>query len=248
MRRFLPTLFLLAALPAAAGAVDVTTCGQTVPPDEVGVLQADLTGCGANDVAVAIADRGKLLLNGHAIASGAIGVQCIGRRCSVDGPGEIRDVSLFGILISKKHGRLRVRDAVVRDSGQIGIASLGSRGRVKLERVTVAGNRSGVETTTNGAVSGKDVEVVGNLQWGVVAGRDLHFTRLTVVDTGLGQPQPGDGLVCFWCGGTLRASSVTGSTGKDILTFRKPELARSTCGTSGSPYDPERTWSVCAND
>lgn len=248
MRRFLPTLLLLAALPASASGVDVTTCGQTVPPDEVGELRADLTGCVANDVAVAVADRGKLRLNGHAIASGAIGVQCLGRRCSVEGPGEIRDASLFGIFISAKHGRLRVRDAVVRDSGQIGIASLGSRGRVKLERVTVAGNRSGVETTMNGAVSGKDVDVVGNRQWGIIAGRDLHLTRVTVLDTGLGQPEPGDGVVCFWCGGTLTASSVTGSTGKDVLTFRKPELARSTCGSSGSPYQPEKTWGVCADD
>jgi hypothetical protein len=248
MMRSVMTLLVVLTLQAIAGAVDITTCGQLVPAGEVGVLQADLSGCVANDVAVAVADRGMLQLNGHAIESGAVGVQCVGRRCTVEGPGEVRDLSLFGIWITAERGRLVVRDAVVRDNGSIGIASTGSLARIALERVTVTGSRSGIETTTNGGVTGEDVDASGNLQWGVVSGKKLRLTRSTVLDTGVGQPEPGDGVVSFAGKATLIDSTVTGSTGKDLLTFKPPRLVRSICGSSGSPYIPSLSWGVCTDD
>jgi hypothetical protein len=249
MARWVTTLALVLAMHGVSAAVDVTACGQIVPARAVGVLQTDLTSCVANDVAVAVGDRGRLDLNGHVVASGAIGVQCLGRRCTVEGPSEIRDVSLFGIFIPADQGRLTVRDAVVRNSGQVGVFAMGSRPRVKLERVALHGNGSGVVTSMSGSLSGKDVSASENRQWGVAAGKQLRFTRLEVLDTGVGQPDPGDGVICFSCAAALIDSTVTGSTRKDILTFKKPRLVRSSCGTSGRPSDPDgTTWGICTDD
>jgi hypothetical protein len=176
-------------------------------------------------------------------------VQCLGKRCTVEGPGEVRDVSFTGILIDAVQNRLNVRDLTIRDNGVVGVASLGSRGRIKLERVTVTGNRSGVETTFDGAVTGSDVDASGNHQWGIVAGKALRLLRTTALDTGVGFPAPAQGVVCLNCAGSLIESTVAGSTEKDVVTMRKPHLVRSTCGTSGKIADPAATtWGVCTDD
>jgi len=84
MQRVLIAVMIV--LPFRAIAFGVTTCGQTVPPGEVGVLQTDLAGC---DDGVFLANRAVLEMAGHAISASHLGVQCIDERCAVHGPGDI---------------------------------------------------------------------------------------------------------------------------------------------------------------
>jgi Lrp/AsnC family leucine-responsive transcriptional regulator len=43
-------------VPLVAYAVDITGCGQVVPPRETGVLQVDLTGCSSSAIGVFLSD------------------------------------------------------------------------------------------------------------------------------------------------------------------------------------------------
>src|SRR5512138_517192 len=84
LRSVLPILLLLAR---TAHALDVTTCDQTVPSFEVGVLQTDLVcpnpntleGCiGAGSgapAAVRLEANATLQMNGHSITGGCFGVR-----------------------------------------------------------------------------------------------------------------------------------------------------------------------------
>jgi len=233
-------------VPAFAHAVDVTGCGQVVPPREVGVLQADLTGCPSSAVGVFLNDRSELDLNGHAVASGAVGVECQGRRCTVHGPGEIRNANVHGLLASFLNARVRVEDANVHDNASGGIVADNGKPRITLERVTVVNNSVGIETIFKGAIAGEDVDASNNHTNGIVAGKRFHFQRLTLLNTGTSATD--DGLVCLYGGGTLVDSTVMGSGGADLATFRRPKLVDSTCGTSRFVDPGGTTWGVCTND
>ena len=79
----------------------------------------------------------------------------------------------------------------------------------------------------------EEVDASNNRSNGVVAGGRFRFERLTIMDTGVGYPAlSGEGLVCLYGGGKLVDSTVTGSTTVDIVTFERPKLVNSTCGTS----------------
>jgi hypothetical protein len=236
-------------VPVLAHAFDVTACGQVVPPRETGVLQVDLTGCGSSAVGAFLSDRSELDLNGHAIASGAIGVHCTGKRCTVHGPGEIRNVTVHGLRASFKNARVRVEDVNVHDSAFAGIVADSGRPRITVERVQATGNAVGIETIFSGQIVGEDVDASNNRSSGIVAGRRFRFTRLTLLNTGAGDPHPeDDGLVCLYGGGSLTDSTVTGSAGADLATFKRPRLVRSTCGTSRFVGPGGATWGICTND
>src|SRR5689334_23011134 len=91
-------------LPCSVFALDVTTCGQTVPTGDVGVLQADLSECVDG---VVLADRAVLDMAGHAISASHLGVQCIAPRCAVHGPGDISG-AVVGIWGFYPNGRVEV--------------------------------------------------------------------------------------------------------------------------------------------
>lgn len=242
MSKVLVAVMFGMALPMVAQAFDVTGCSQVVPEKETGVLQVDLTTCGSSAVGVFVSERGELDLNGHAVASGGVGVHCLGKRCSVHGPGEIRNAAVYGIWASFKNARLRVEDVDIHDNGVIGIAGTSGKPRLVLERVTLHGNRSGAETIFKGRISGEDVDASNNSEVGIAAGARFTFKRLTILNTG------GFGLICTYGGGKLIDSTVSGSTDTDILTHSRPRLVNSTCGTSQS-YNPSNgTWGVCTND
>lgn len=245
LRSVLVALTLL--VPMLAYGVDVTGCGQAVPARETGVLQVDLVGCGSSAVGVFLSDRSELDLNGHAVASGAIGVHCTERRCTVHGPGEVRNATVDGILASFMNARVRVEDVDVHDNASGGIIASSGKPRITLERVSARGNDVGIETIFKGSISGEDVDASNNRFNGVVAGARFRFNRLTLLDTAAGQSE-GDGLVCLYGGGKLIDSTVTGSAGADLATFRRPKLTNSTCGTSRFVDPGGSTWSVCTND
>src|SRR5262245_54310317 len=205
---------LVLLVPMLAYGVDVTGCGQAVPRRETGVLQVDLTGCSSSAVGVFLSDRSELDLNGHAVASGAIGVHCSEKRCTVHGPGEIRNAAVHGLLASFENARVRVEDADVHDNGSGGIVASSGKARIVVERVNVQGNAVGIETIFKGRIFGEDVDASNNRSNGIVAGGRFRFKRLTLLDTGASAPDPSDvGLVCLYGGGTLIDSTVMGSAG-----------------------------------
>ena len=161
-----------------------------MPPGQVGVLQADLTACPSSAVGVFLSDRSELDLNGHAVASGAIGVHCIERRCTVRWPGEIRDATVHGLLASFSNARVRVEDTDVHDNAFGGIVAESGKPRIKVERVKVNGNAVGIETIFGGVISGEDVDASDNRVNGIVAGKRFRFERLTLLDTEAVVPDP----------------------------------------------------------
>jgi hypothetical protein len=240
---------LVALVPMLAHAVDVTGCGQVVGPRETGVLQIDLTGCSSSAVGVFLSDRSELDLNGHAVASGAMGVHCFEKRCTVHGPGEIRNAAVHGLLASFANARVTVEDVEVHDNAVDGIFASNGKPRITVARVHVHDNTAGIEAIFKGRIYGEDVDASHNRSNGIVAGSRFRFKRLTLLDTGASAPDPSDdGLVCLYGGGTILDSTVTGSAGADLATFRRPRLVRSTCGTSRFVDPGGSTWGICTND
>src|SRR5262249_2850909 len=143
---------LVLLVPMLAYGVDVTGCGQVVPKRETGVLQVDLTGCSSSAVGVFLSDRSELDLNGHAVASGAIGVNCSQRRCTVHGPGEIRNAAVHGLLASFENARVRVEDADIHDNAFGGIVASSGKPRIVVERINVHDNAVGIETIFKGRI------------------------------------------------------------------------------------------------
>jgi hypothetical protein len=90
-RLVLASLTLLA--PSISAAIDITTCGQTVPVGQVGELSNDLDcGSGEHAAGVLLETRATLRLNGHRIngpVTGAALIRGIGRTAKVIGPGEV---------------------------------------------------------------------------------------------------------------------------------------------------------------
>src|SRR5262249_3950010 len=106
------------AFATAALAVDITTCGQTVPNGGVGTVQADLSCTGAFVGGVGFG--GTLYLNGHTLStpstsSGTDGVRCQSD-CGVQGPGTVRRA--FNGVTTASGLRMVLTDVVVDQCAQ----------------------------------------------------------------------------------------------------------------------------------
>jgi hypothetical protein len=225
---------------AVASALDVTTCGQTVPPFEVATLQADLT-CVGPAAGVYVGHRATLELNGYVLSSDSVAfgaVKCMGW-CTVNGPGEITgggygvvfdkrlhitgvDVhhNLIGILPNGSGSRTIARDVILRNS--IGEGYFGSESVFRGVNVSVHDN--GLTGLGDKVVRVIDSDLTNNGAPGIQAERV-----------------------------TVRGSTVTGNdslgAGVDLGAFRRPRVVDSTCGKSqmlGQPLGT--TWGVCTND
>ena len=226
------TLYVLLASPALA--VDITTCAlgvpggtlETVPAGTVAVLQADLSGC---HYAVALEDNATLQLNNHVISDcGMFAVACRGRRCTIEGPGEITggDCNVYEDN-ALRNRRMTVRNVNMHDtSGALG----GVGTRLRLENVIVTRQSrilSGADAASRIAVSGgvvvgTNVTVTDNIGLGIFASRRL----------------------------ILDDSTLTGNHGYgedyDFVSIRRPRLVNVTCGVGVDGVD--RPWGLCAND
>lgn len=165
MKHLLGALVLIVGhlcVPTGALALDVTLCGQVIPPRETGVLQADLdcpgtphycldypatacttdSDCGNSGWCVApavqVEKRATLDLNGHTLKGGAGATVLCTSYCTVVGPGAIdNDVATPQIGIYLRT-RGKISDVVI-DGGYAGImASQGKpRRRIHVTNVTV---------------------------------------------------------------------------------------------------------------
>ena len=243
---------IIASIALATGwpahALDLTTCGQTVPAGEVAFLQADLSGC---EYGVVLKNHAVLELNGHAIVATNLGVVCSEPRCQVHGPGDISggQVGLWGFYPT---GKIEVRDVDIHDTNLAGIQNARSG---KVTNVTVRRVGFGAPDPEYSAgiyvdrLRGTNLQTTDNAGYGVLGGTLARVTGLTATGNGnAGIAGQGRTLV--------RDSLITGNNGYelgyDLLAYRRPRVIDTVCGRSASPgataEEPGAPWGVCTND
>jgi hypothetical protein len=252
---------IIAALltPTPAAALDITTCGVTVPDGETGVLQADLD-CSADPAenAVTLGKRSTLDMNGHAIVDRDKGVHCgsdirsLG--CAVRGSGDIsggnygiggasrtitvsdvsvHDVAIDGIVVND---RLVVTNVSVLRSGVNGITA---GKRLTATNVIVSDNEYGGLSGEN--LTGTDVTANDNGYSGVTCKR-CRLIRLTANGNGTEEIQVGAGGGVQGVNVMLTDSVLTGNFVDDDLvdidSYRRPRVVNTTCDHSRQRTDP----------
>jgi len=174
-------LFCWTDAPVVSFEVDVTSCGQEIPSGGVGELRQDLR-CGSLGPGVLLADGATLNFNGFAIVGGGTGgnsgVSCGGRRCTINGPGEIRRfaVGVSGIDV-------RITNLRVRSNSEAGVSILG--GVLEISHVVANHNGIGIFVPGGRRLQGRDVEANNNDIAGIWAsGARVKLSRLTATRNG----------------------------------------------------------------
>src|SRR5262245_33788032 len=128
MLRSAGTLAFVVLAATGVRAADITACGQSVPAGRRAVLGADLT-CPPGAPAATVGEHATLALNGHTIHGGGTAVLCTGRRCTIEGPGEITGATRAGVAQRSREGKvvLRVRGVRVHGNHGDGIALAGDQ-------------------------------------------------------------------------------------------------------------------------
>ena len=191
---------LLGVVGTGFAQVEVTECGQVVPARQTGVLMVDLD-CPveAGSAVVTLEERASLEMNGHTISGGWQGVQVLGRRGTIRGPGQIvaGDWEGTGRRIVFER-RLEINDVTVDGGAWEGIANrYGNLGYLLATNVTVnnvrdygvfVGKLKGSNLTANGngftgfnvaRLKATDITANGNGHYGISAGRIGRSTNIT---------------------------------------------------------------------
>jgi hypothetical protein len=251
----------LGALGSVAAAIDVTHCGQVIPPGETADLIADLDCPTAppsgtlQELSAVYLDRGaRLRLNGFTLSGNHTGVGC-GSRCAVEGPGTIRGHAL-GIV---SYGSTRVAGVVFRENGQTAIYVLGARRlratdvaildadglvaiiahNLKAERLTIENCWYGISAIK---MTGSDITMTGCGQRGF-GGGSVRATRLTATDNG----GPGIHAERVVLSDSVLTGNDTLGSGVDLRSDRFPRLENTTCGRS-ERGETGVSFGVCLND
>lgn len=266
---------IASGLPAAA--LDVSTCGQTLPARSVGVLTGDLV-CAPGETAVRLGVNSTLDLNGYDIvAPDGWGVWCEpGRRCTVIGNGgEIRDANA-GVYLQNR-AQLYISDIAVRDCDSGILAEDWHNGRkgskVWLEDVLVTGSSDAAIRV--GRVTAKDVTLIDNSGGGLIASwiGKVRATGLTVTGNATSATCQTVGCEGIESGSftgknvvvtdndgvgirsklvRLKDSTVTGNSragsAVDLLTNEMPRLLRVICNRAANFTDPGNDWGICQFD
>lgn len=222
-------MVLAAATPLPAMAVDVASCGSEIPSGETGELLGDLA-CGAIGPAIVLANGATLNLNGFKIegpgTGGNTGIACIGRRCVVNGPGEVA-----GFAVGIGATKATISSVVLRQNSEAGVTVKG--GKLRLSEVVASENGIGVFVPGGRKLTGIDVEANFNELAGVWAS-GAHVKLVRLLASGNGQY---GGLVLAKSRTTPRLidSTVVDNAGLgdsyDIIAMRSGvKLIRSTCG------------------
>jgi Right handed beta helix region len=278
MSRHLLISLVVAALAApAAHAYDVTTCYQTVPSGQTGVLQNDIVCDGSMGPNVNVGRHAKLLLNGHSISGGYIGIATdpgnIGR-AQIRGPGEIFGVTggggPFGCAISTA-GKASISDVTLHDN-DCGITRVYNFS-MKLDGVTITNNATdGIRIygplpsgPGKGQLTGRNLTVTMNGGGGIFNdgtlnlrdstisgnggdGIDAHAFRFSLHNVTVND-NGGAGLLSTRTHpGVLKKSTLTGNgAAGDIAAPVAPKLPGSTCGISVDT-DSGGSLHICAGD
>lgn len=242
---------LLLVVATAAHSVDITTCFQTVPTGEVGVLQADLDcGDGSGGPNVTVERGARLLLNGHTISGGVYGIATgeAPGAVKIEGPGEIAGVANGGdqgcgiVTFTKAIVRdvvvrnsrcgifrpnnypIRIKDLTLQDNELDGILSNAEEpgnGRIIADRLIADGN-GGIAIRVPGKLVLRDSTITGN---GVGGIRHTGARHAVIRDT------------------TLTGNGFAG----DVAALVAPRFLNSTCDAS-QDIDDGGTLGICTGD
>ena len=234
MRSMMAVLLLLGV--RAAGAVDVTECGQVIEAGQVAQMRNDLQCATGPDspfsaLGVYLQPGAKLQLNGFTVSGDGTGTGILCgspgarfRPCKIEGPGEVR---AFYAGINCGGCRIAVRDAAFR--GNLYGIYIPLAGWLVARHVVASDNiRAGIWAQR---VRAAHVEASNNGEFGVSANGSLRLKRLTA--TANGAP----GVVGGRSRGRILNSVVTGNDtagdGYDIVSVGPVRLTGTSCGRSG---------------
>jgi len=222
-----------------AWAIDITACGAVVATGEIGVLQADVSGCPDG---VTLEADATVQLNGHTIMASEAGVRCLDHWCRITGPGEIVGAR-YGIAHHDglHETKLYIDDVDVHGSGDYGIHTFA---RIVATNLVVrnADAMLGFGYGIYGAdLRGTNVSVTDNPERGIEIARSVRVTGLTVTGNGEGGVEAKNIR--------LTDSVVTGNEDFDLRSPHRPRLENTTCGLSSGRYrDFSVPWGVCTDD
>jgi len=251
--RYACALGLVLLLPLDARSADfghIVQCFTSVLPGQTAILDLDLS-CPSfpgNEIPIIGLQAGsRLLLNGHTIEGGDIGVGASGKHASIEGPGSIRGMAAYGILTD---GKLKIHDVVVDGSGY-GIFSR-YQYSLKLKNVTVSnsaeyGITMGSSALGNGKITASNLTADDNGKIGV-EGQMISIT--TVHATGNGYSGVVGTRRVRLKNGIVSGNGAQGFAGferVDVTSFVKtPKLYGVACDHSSN--DVGIPWGVCGLD
>lgn len=227
---------------SSAQAFDVTECYQIVPDHETAILQTDLV-CADNGSNVRLGRGSKLLMNGHSISGGDVGISTTpgtSSRALIIGPGEITGAvgSPTGCAIAAS-SRVTIENVSLHDNG-CGILSIYDFA-MKLDGVTIT-NNAGKGITSQlgntvsgigpgkGQIDGRNLTVSGNGSDGIEG-----FGKLTLRDSTI-SGNGGAGVRSHGRAFTLNNVTITGNTGAGVAsTSAKPGKLKLTTVTGNGP-------------
>lgn len=252
MRRLIATVALV-LLPRLVFALDISTCGQTVPEGESAVLLNDLdcpvgvgvcavdagklcpnaAGCPSGrclgNAGVVLENRARLDLNGHTIRGGDVAVECVGRSCEIGGgtvesAGALCSGSIWGRVVDQFATQsMQLTDLTVSGGGCITVYN--TFGRIKATNVTVTNGTWGLIA---GSLDGASITVSGNAGHGLYVSGRAKVAGLTANENLL------EGIV----GGRLIGSNIVangnGGHGISAGTVRGTNVTTSNNGSGGT--------------
>lgn len=206
---------------------------------------------------VVLPSGATLELNGHRLigqkadlgggVGGHSGVTCTGRRCTVNGPGQIDD--FLGCGVHGYYTRVAVQNVTFDNNG----CGIGGNAPIRLnaEDVTITGSELyGIGSAKT--VRGRNVTTSGNGADGLTAST-VKIDGLTATGNGFG-PSAGFGGAGVWAGRmSLANATITGNNGYDqgldVMAAKRPRFENVICGRSALFVDHVGPpWAVCAND
>jgi hypothetical protein len=227
----LAAVLALAFSPSPSRAVDVTTCGQTVPADEIGVLQGDLdcSGAVAGSDGVTLSRGASLDMQGHTLVgpawdndaqNGAVRCRFGEVKCRVapDGRAKCRYPS----------GACRVFSSVGTGTITGGAVGVYSHKHLVLENLAIDVTNSGVFLNTGGKLTATNVAVTSNAG---IYGGDMTLTNVSVTDSA-------DAGIWSLLGGKLRGSNVVVTNNARVgIAVGKVQLSQLTAtGNGGTAF------------
>jgi hypothetical protein len=218
-----------------AAAVDITACGQQVPPRDEASLVADLDCDGG--LAILLGERATLSMGGHAVV-GQIG--CNGS-CTITGPGDISGASGIsaGIYLnySAKLGTVRISQVTVHDNGD-GIGD-GAR-QLVLTDVVSSNNRYNGIYFIAGSIRGRNVTTSNNGSNGILAGNvSVHVDQLTAIGNAEIGLNHGGRRRILLVGSQLTGNQWSSGSGPlDLFSIARPKLLDTVCEHSLGPDGP----------
>ena len=258
---------LLCTAASAASAIDIpgdpSSCGITISRGDPGELQGDLDCTGFNpNRAIQLNPGATLHLNGFRVSSEVHAIVCEtsvspSQTCTIVGPGEITGAK-NGVAAASK---VRIRDVTIHGN-ETGIwkiyGDIPWAARLDLDHVVIRDN-SGDGIRGGGAIRATDSSIRDNGGVGMTSFGPSRLVRTSITGNG------GAGAITgvysdfyqiyhynrrklFLVDSDVSGNGVSDAAA-DLVAVSRPNLKRSTCGTSADPSQPgSPPWGVCAGD